>query len=123
MLLEDGVARKHTKPATSSAVDAFLSGTFATTESRTLAAASAPRPLVNHGVSIYPGQTVLTRINGANERARESAKVFRAPLLVASAPDDPWPWRPAADDTLTTADALPDALAPASNSERAARTI
>src|ERR1700690_578223 len=47
MLLEAGVARKQTRPATSSAVEARLSGTFDTTESRTLAAPSTPRPLVN----------------------------------------------------------------------------
>src|ERR1700686_2536608 len=52
MLLEGGVARKHKRPAISSAVEATLSGTLATTESRTCAAPAAPRPLVNHGVSI-----------------------------------------------------------------------
>src|SRR5579864_713732 len=52
MLLDCAVARKHTTLATSSAVEARLSGTLAMTVSRTLAAASAPRPLVNHGVSI-----------------------------------------------------------------------
>src|SRR5271154_4435996 len=66
MLLAGGVAGKHTSCATSSAVEARLSGTFATTESRTLAAPSTPRPLVNHAVSIYPGHTVLTRISGAS---------------------------------------------------------
>ena len=52
MLLDCGVARKHTSAATSSAVEASFSGTFAITESRTLAAPSTPRPLVNQGVSI-----------------------------------------------------------------------
>ena len=82
-LLDAWVARKQTRLATSSAVEARLSGTFAITASRTLAAPSTPRPLVNHGVSIYPGHTVLTRISGASARASESVMVFNAPLLAA----------------------------------------
>src|SRR3979490_771019 len=52
MLLDAGVARKHTSVAISSAVEATLSGTFAITESRTCLAPASPRPLVNQGVSI-----------------------------------------------------------------------
>ena len=52
MLLEAGIARKQTSCAMSSAVDATLSGTFATTLSRTCLAPASPRPLVNQGVSI-----------------------------------------------------------------------
>src|SRR5258708_30490419 len=52
MLLDCGVARKHTRAAISSALAATLSGTFDTTISRTCLAPPPPRPFVNHGVSI-----------------------------------------------------------------------
>jgi hypothetical protein len=52
MLLDAGVARKHTSDAISSADDATLSGTRAMTLSRTALAPASPRPLVNQGVSI-----------------------------------------------------------------------
>ena len=52
MLLDAGVARKHTSCAISSAVEAIFSGTFAITQSRTALAPASPRPLVNQGVSI-----------------------------------------------------------------------
>src|SRR5512140_4042574 len=52
MLLDAGVARKHTSCAISSADEATLSGTRATTLSRTCLAPSSPRPLVNQGVSL-----------------------------------------------------------------------
>src|SRR3984893_9129346 len=81
ILLDCGVARKHTSAAISSADDATLSGTLATTLSRTCLAPSSPRPLVNQGVSIYPGHTGLTRIKGASARASDSVMVLSAPLL------------------------------------------
>jgi hypothetical protein len=49
--------------------------------------------------------------------------VLSAPLLAAYAIDEPTPLMPATDEMLTTDDARPDALAPASSRLRAARTI
>jgi hypothetical protein len=65
----------------------------------------------------------LTRIKGASARASDSVMVLSAPLLAAYAIDEPTPLMPAIDDTFTTADARPDAFAPASSRLRAARTI
>ncbi len=65
----------------------------------------------------------MTRISGAKTRASDSVMVLSAPLLAAYAIEEPMPLMPATDDTLTTADARPDAFAPASSRLRAARTI